>query len=207
MAEITQEAFDALSAEKDKVTAALKAINEDEGSHRIKNKELTDRLEKLEGTLKTTASEKEQADLKAAGKMEEAFSKEREQLQATIDKLNGDVSKGTANYKSIVIDKAIIEASSGAISPRQVLLAAKADYEIDIDESGKPVVKKDGTVQFGEDGKAMGITDVVAKILADNPNFVPSGGGGSGSNGGNNNDAPMTSNDKISAGLGKLGIA
>tara|TARA_R110000803_G_scaffold191249_1_gene253890 strand:- start:321 stop:941 length:621 start_codon:yes stop_codon:yes gene_type:complete len=205
--EMTQESFDKLVSDNEMLATANKDLRKESAAKRTDNKDLLERLDELEADKKKSQSDKEHEGLEAKGEYEKALQKVRDDSLELINKANGKADKLAGQYKSTVIDKALIEAASDTVSPRQALLLAKDKYTFGIDDDGGVSISIGDAPATGEDGKALTIDGVIALIKDGNPNLVASKGNGSGSLGGKGNNDVVTSRDKIAAGLNKLGLA
>jgi len=181
---MTEEEIKAMQEKLEKMERENKDLRAENAKRRTTNKTAEEKLAELESEKERLQREKEQSDLEAKGKYEEAAAKIRETLLTEKQKEAERANNFEKLYRTTVIDKGLIEASSDTVSPRQALLLAKDKFNFELDDKGGVVIKEGDSIALNKDGAPLDFKGVVETIKSENPNLVPSNGGGSGSTGG-----------------------
>jgi len=222
MSEGTEATVDDLQKQLDEAKTSLKAANAESAERRRLLKETEadkkkfegidlDRYKELEKAEKDRANEK----LKAEGKLDELKANMEAETQAKINALQKKLelsltenSTWKDRYSSATVDKDILAAASKSVAPDHVMMLIKP--HISLNDELQPVIKAPGAddIARNEDGTAMSINNYVAKFISDNPHLQPASPGGSGgNNGGKTLGKNSSSQDKIKAGLMKMGMS
>lgn len=207
--EITPEIQALMEARVNEAVNGLKAKN---GELLGKLKEQNERLKSFDGidpdavrNILKRFSDDEEAQLIAAGKIDDVLSRRTERMKTDFDRnlqaAREEASRHqsrTEKFASRVLRGEVIGAASeaGVIkwAMEDAMLAASADFELDDD--GNPVAKEG---KFGKDGKPLTLKEWFADMKETRPHWFPANASGGGSGHGGSNISGTPSRSKMTA--------
>ncbi|WP_440466880.1 hypothetical protein ACKI1H_27015 [Pseudomonas sp. YH-1] len=194
------------------VTAAVGGLKTKNSELLGKLKEQGDKLKTFDGidpeavkSILQRFSDDEEAQLIAAGKIDEVLSKRTERmksgydrdLQAARDEATRHQSR-TEKFASRVLKGEVIGAATDAgvhkFAMEDAMLAASRDFELD--DEGNPIAKEG---RFGKDGKPLTLKEWFAEMKETRPHWFPANGSGSGAGGTGSDVRPGTPRSKMTA--------
>lgn len=181
---MTDEEIKAMQDENTRLADESKSLRAENAKRRTSSKTLEQQLDDLNADKDRLQKEKEQSDLEAKGKYDEASAKLRETLTSEKQKETERATKFEQLFKAEKIDKALISAASGTVNPETAATLAKQRFSFDVDDGGSVVIKRGDSPALNKDGKAMDFKAVIESIKESDPYLVASTGGGTGSTGG-----------------------
>lgn len=207
--EITPEIQALIDAQVSAAVGGLKAKN---GELIGKLKEQGEKLKSFDGidpdavkTILQRFSDDEEAQLIAAGKIDEVLNKRTERMKSSYDRdLEAARQEATRHqsrtekFASRVLKGEVIGAASEAgvhkFAMEDAMLAASRDFELD--DEGNPIAKEG---RFGKDGKPLTLKEWFADMKETRPHWFPANASGSGSGPTGSEARPGTPRSQMSA--------
>lgn len=158
------------------------------------------KTDEAEKAAQKAASEKEQAELLAQGKFEEALKSIQDRHTTTLSDMQTKLEGANERIKSLVVDHEILKHAANAIDTQDVLMLVKSAYRFEVTDSGVNVKTLDGLPVMDDKGIMGGIEMAVKQFLATKPHLVRADAqGGAGTKPGDNTDpSKMTIDEQIS---------